>query len=536
MRATPVLLFYFLMEFVDGVNLRQLLSGGRVSAREALAIVPQICDALQFAHDQGIVHRDIKPENILLDRRGRVKVADFGLAKIIESRDDATNFSATEKISENLTDAGKTMGTPNYMSPEQITAPGEVDHRADIYALGVVFYQMLTGELPTGKFLPPSKKVVIDVRLDEVVLRALEKNPELRYQQAGALKTQVENIAVTQSIKPSSGEKSKNMNEFKFFCPQCSRQIQCDTSYLGTQINCPVCQKAIVVPQTPRAGAVQPSVAVKSLALQNTLLIVAALFVIAGLVVGGWYGYSKFEIYSGRGHLPSGLVALWSGDGNANDSVGGSKAQLVNGAGFMPGKIGRAFDLNNGDGGDGGSEFRHSSYVQIPTSPALDVGKGDGFTFECWIKPVSVTQQMLIAEYERVLGTYEGADTGINFAIQPSSVLYANVLDSTAIHASHEISSPANLLVAGVWQHVALTYDKASGLAALYINGTVAAQADLGSFTPQTSFAYLLIGGRTTYGSVSHPRSAFSGGINAIGIFNRALSASEIQAIYMEQK
>ena len=80
---TPALLYYFLMEFVDGVNLRQLLHAGRISPREALAIVPQICDALQFAHDQGIVHRDIKPENILLDRRGRVKVADFGLAKMV---------------------------------------------------------------------------------------------------------------------------------------------------------------------------------------------------------------------------------------------------------------------------------------------------------------------------------------------------------------------------------------------------------------------------------------------------------------------
>jgi serine/threonine protein kinase len=198
--------FYFLMEFVDGVNLRQLLHAGRVSAREALAIVPQICDALQFAHDQGIVHRDIKPENILLDRRGRVKVADFGLAKIVapvaavcdrrEGNADEIRQSQTA-ATENLTDAGRVMGTPQYMSPEQIQAPGEVDHRADIYALGVVFYQMLTGELPGKKLEAPSKKVSIDVRLDEIVLRALEKKPELRYQQVSDVKTMVETIVAT---------------------------------------------------------------------------------------------------------------------------------------------------------------------------------------------------------------------------------------------------------------------------------------------------------------------------------------------------
>jgi hypothetical protein len=96
-----------------------------------------------------------------------------------------------------LTAAGEVMGTPQYMAPEQIEHPKDVDHRADIYSLGVVFYQMLTGELPIGRFAPPSRKVQIDVRLDEVVLRALEKEPEHRYQQASDLKTHVETIATT---------------------------------------------------------------------------------------------------------------------------------------------------------------------------------------------------------------------------------------------------------------------------------------------------------------------------------------------------
>jgi predicted Ser/Thr protein kinase len=189
-------LYFFVMEYVDGVNLRQLLNASRVSPREALAIVPQICDALQFAHDHGIVHRDIKPENILLDRRGRVKVADFGVAKIIASETaEAPQESTQGGPGPSLTEAGKIMGTPQYMSPEQVRAPGEVDHRADIYALGVVFYQMLTGELPGQNIEPPSRKVQIDVRLDEVVLRALAKKPELRYQQVSVLKTELETIA-----------------------------------------------------------------------------------------------------------------------------------------------------------------------------------------------------------------------------------------------------------------------------------------------------------------------------------------------------
>jgi tRNA A-37 threonylcarbamoyl transferase component Bud32 len=187
--------FYFLlMEFVDGVNLRQLLRARKFTPEEALAIVPPLCDALQFAHDRGIVHRDIKPENLLLDKDGRVKVADFGIAKMLGSVEGGAK-TGEHAATENATQT--TIGTPGYSAPEQKSDPQRVDSRADIYSLGVVFYEMLTGELPGKRLEAPSSKVHIDVRLDEVVLRALEKNPELRYQQASEVKTQVESIVGT---------------------------------------------------------------------------------------------------------------------------------------------------------------------------------------------------------------------------------------------------------------------------------------------------------------------------------------------------
>jgi serine/threonine protein kinase len=216
---TAAPLYDFLMEFVDGMNLGQLLRAGKLAPKEALAIVPQICDALQYAHDRGIVHRDIKPENILLGCEGQVKVADFGIAKLAErgcpSRSGNANAKDSGKSEASLaggsaaaktaalpllTAADKVLGTPQYMAPEQKEHPLEVDHRADIYSLGVVFYQMLTGELPAGKFEPPSHKVQVDVRIDEIVLRALEKNPELRYQQVSEVKTLVETLATSSSI------------------------------------------------------------------------------------------------------------------------------------------------------------------------------------------------------------------------------------------------------------------------------------------------------------------------------------------------
>lgn len=177
--------YYFVMEYVDGANLRQLMGNGELNPEQAFAIVPQICDALQFAHDEGVVHRDIKPENILVDTKGRVKIADFGLAKLATRSPEDFTLTATHQV----------MGTPRYMAPEQMAGSNAVDHRADIYSLGVVLYEMLTGEVPMGQFAPPSHKAAVDARLDDIVMRALASEPERRFQQASELRSDVDRIS-----------------------------------------------------------------------------------------------------------------------------------------------------------------------------------------------------------------------------------------------------------------------------------------------------------------------------------------------------
>ena len=337
-------IYYLLMEFVDGVSLGQLLRSSRVSPREALAIVPQICDALQYAHDQGIVHRDIKPENILLDRRGRVKVADFGLAKIVEGRDapprrpGEDERTAGPAVPTSLTEAGKIMGTPRYMSPEQIEAPGGVDHRADIYALGVVFYQMLTNELPGKPLEPPSRKVQIDVRLDEVVLRALEAKPERRYQQASEVKSEVETIA---SLPPAK-EGPPGTPPLMMPSEECRRRRR---------------RKMVLI----TAGAL-------------VLLLGLGVWLVG---LGPWVS---------KGIVPPlGLVSWWRGEGDANDSAGTNNGVLQGGVAFVPGEVGQAFSF------DGSS----NSYVEVPDSPTLRLT--NELTIECWAKRLNPSEGAVLA-------------------------------------------------------------------------------------------------------------------------------------------
>ncbi|MBX7207802.1 MAG: protein kinase [Verrucomicrobiaceae bacterium] len=204
--------FYFLlMEFVDGVNLRQLLQAKKLTPKEALSIVPPVCDALQCAHDRGIVHRDIKPENLLIDKAGTVKIADFGIAKMMGEIRRTGTTEGTGRTSHDLSSESlesfrsfPAAGTPAYAAPEQVN--GAADHRADIYSLGVVLYEMLTGERPKETITPPSKRVQVDIRIDEIVLRALEKAPELRFATAAEFRAQVEAAATTAAAAASPAQ------------------------------------------------------------------------------------------------------------------------------------------------------------------------------------------------------------------------------------------------------------------------------------------------------------------------------------------
>jgi serine/threonine protein kinase len=184
---------YFVMEFVDGTDVQRMIAReGKLPPEHALAITAHLCDALGYAHKQGIVHRDIKPSNVLIDMEGRIKVADFGLAKL---SDKNLNFG--------LTQTGMALGTPDYVAPESLMPGSDVDGRADIYAVGVMLYQMLTGDIPRGMFKMPSQKFQsIDPRFDTIIRRALEHDREERYQSSLELRLALDVILTTPRAEP----------------------------------------------------------------------------------------------------------------------------------------------------------------------------------------------------------------------------------------------------------------------------------------------------------------------------------------------
>jgi len=338
------------------------------------------------------------------------------------------------------------------------------------------------------------------------------------------------------------------MSEFKFYCPQCGQHILCDTGHSGMQINCPVCQQVIVVPQapvvvpvpspppalqqrTPLVGGcqnpvnpvAQRAIPMNSRPLQTVLFIVAASIILAGLGVGGWIGYSKIMIRNQIRHMPSGLVGLWSGDGS--DTMGGDNASMTDIA-LANGKVGKAFYFNGS-----------SSSIKIPASPRLDVGAGVGFTVMAWINPTDVTRDQPLFEWSDL--NYWGVHFHISSG-QPTygssgpggpGQLYANIVDSNG--GWHQIGSAAGVVTPHVFQLVALSYDKVSGAATIYCNGQSVSQQSMGSFNTRTAMRDLYLGRRP---APSGEVSTFSGLMDGVAVFNRALSAEEIQAIYTAQK
>ncbi|MDZ4403122.1 serine/threonine-protein kinase [Prosthecobacter sp.] len=189
---------YFVMEYVDGTDVAKMIqSSGKLPQDYALAITAHVCDALAYAHGFGVVHRDIKPANILVNMQGQIKVADFGLAKA----DDPAQSSG-------LTKTGYAMGTPDYVSPEALIMGSSIDGRADLYAIGVMLYQMLTGEIPRGLFQMPNirTKGETDPRFDAIISKAMQTDRESRYQTASELRRALDVILTTPHIKQDASQ------------------------------------------------------------------------------------------------------------------------------------------------------------------------------------------------------------------------------------------------------------------------------------------------------------------------------------------
>jgi tetratricopeptide (TPR) repeat protein len=174
--------FFMTMEYIEGATVMQLLQEKkRLAVRDAVSIIKPACEALEYAHKREVIHRDIKPSNLMLNTEAVVKVVDFGIAKILSSQEPP------------YTETGFRIGTPEYMSPEQLNVE-ELDGRTDIFSLGLVFYQMLAGELPPkeirrGKPVPKLSAIAreIPVRIDAIVEKMLASDREKRYLNAGEI-------------------------------------------------------------------------------------------------------------------------------------------------------------------------------------------------------------------------------------------------------------------------------------------------------------------------------------------------------------
>ena len=288
------------------------------------------------------------------------------------------------------------------------------------------------------------------------------------------------------------------MPDFKFFCPNCGQQIQCDTRYIGSQINCPSCNHAIDVPRLGAIPAGKQSVPAK----RRTLIIIGAVVLLAIVAGAGLFLFLKPH------DKPVGLIAWWPAEGNAADKIGHHNGTMIKGAGYGNGEIGRAVSFN----GD-------VQYVKIPQAPSLN--PVNELTIEFWMK----------ADPNNPMNSYQGLVTSDYYGVEIAGGVSFYLSSNRG--ASWEISSHAPL-TSGVWHHIAGTYDGAS--LHLYVDGKPYGSPlpHTGKISPMLAGSFVAIGsedGRTGDPGCIGSRY-FHGLIDEASIYNRALSDDEISAIY----
>lgn len=249
-------LLYFVMEYIEGTDVHQMVAAaGKLLPEHALAITAHVCEALAYAHAAGIIHRDIKPANIMVDRQGNVKVADFGLAKL-----------ATQDTG--LTQTNMTMGTPDFVSPEALMPGMPLDGRADLYAVGVMLYQMLTGKIPRGAWLPASTMVPgLDPRWDEIIVKAMQMDREARHSSAVELRQHLDSLqqprapaaplkSRPQPAKPKNSVTTYAMIAATFTILATGALVVLKPKPQGTPA--PIVSKAALISESPQVNAALP--------------------------------------------------------------------------------------------------------------------------------------------------------------------------------------------------------------------------------------------------------------------------------------
>jgi serine/threonine protein kinase len=269
-------LMFLVMEFIDGVTLRQLLRREEVDPPRALAIALDLCKALEFAHKERVIHRDVKPDNVLVDRAGRVKLTDFGLAIRIDAE------------SARVTQTNYAVGTPHYMAPEQLEHPEEIDQRVDIYSLGVLLYELLTHELPIGRFPLPSKRAAVDPAFDTIICRCLEKDPESRYPTMAELRAAL--MAVPGAPRPEvavpTPPRPRISSNLEIRCA-CGWQFFVPAGAVAG-VHCPSCGERVTLEsRTPRPAEAPAAAPATSPQGRSPLIALALAASVLVLLVGG---------------------------------------------------------------------------------------------------------------------------------------------------------------------------------------------------------------------------------------------------------